>query len=193
MEPCRIAPLAIEALIMLSIGICPGFYAKLAGSALECLPYASSATLGHTAELSLVGFAGLIFLLLAGFIYTAKSRHINKRSASVGPTWGCGYTEGTPKIQYTATSFVKTYVQLFSFVLGNKKEQKLPVDIFPTEGHFESESYDKLESNLIDKPLTAYHKFMDRFSFLQNGKMQFYVLYGIIFIICTLAITFIFS
>ena len=77
-------------------------------------------------------------------------------------------------------------------MLGNKKEQELPKDIFPVSGHFESESYDKLESNFIDKPLSAYRKFTDRFSFLQNGKMQFYVLYGIIFIIATLILSIIF-
>jgi len=193
MPACRIVPLVVEALLMLAIGIFPSFFMNMAGRALECLPYTSSATLDSTANLNLVGLSSLMLILLAAFIYTAKSRHINKRQALEGPTWGCGYTEGTPKIQYTATSFVKTYVQLFSFILGNKKEQAIPTDIFPTSGHFESESYDKLENNLIDKPLDAYHKLMDKFSFLQNGKMQFYVLYGIIFIIFTLIITFIFS
>ncbi|MCQ2140522.1 MAG: hypothetical protein MJZ09_09140 [Bacteroidales bacterium] len=189
MEPCRIIPLVFEAMIMLSIGIFPGFYAKLAGSALECFPFASTSALAATTDLTIVGLAGLIFLLLIGFIYVAKSRHNAGRQVSEGPTWGCGYTEGTPRIQYTATSFVKTYVQLFSFVLGNKKEQKLPSGIFPTEGHFESESYDKLETGLINKPLGAYRSLMDKFSFLQNGKMQFYVLYGIIFIVFTLILT----
>ena len=192
MEPCRIIPLVVEALIMLSIGIFPSFYANLAGNALECLPYSSGTTLAYNSSLELVGLASLAFLLLAAIIYTAKSRHNLKRKVDVGPTWGCGYTEGTPKIQYTATSFVKTYVQLFSFVLGTKKEEKIPTEIFPTSGHFESESYDKLENSLIDKPLSAYRSFMDRFSFLQNGRMQFYVFYGILFIIVTLLITFIF-
>jgi len=192
MEPCRIVPLVIEAIVMLSIGVCPGFYAKLAGNALECFPYASSTALASTANLGLVGLAGVAFLLLAAVIYIAKSRRNARRQVSEGPTWGCGYTQGTPKIQYTATSFVKTYVQLFSFILGNRKEKELPTGIFPTSGHFESESYDKIENTIIDKPLGAYHRLMDRFSFLQNGKMQFYVLYGIVFIICTLIITFIF-
>lgn len=192
MESCRIVPLVVEALIMLSIGICPSLYARLAGSALECFPYASSSSLNISSDLDLVGYASLAFLLLAALIFTAKSRRNAKRQVSSGPTWGCGYTQGTPRIQYTATSFVKTYVQMFSFILGNRKEQELPTEIFPASGHFESESYDKLESNLIDKPLVAYRRFTDRFSFLQNGKMQFYVLYGIIFIIATLILSIIF-
>lgn len=192
MEPCRIVPLVIEGLIMLSIGIFPAFYIKLAGSAINCLPYTSSAMLAGSLNLNLVGLAALLFLTITAVIYTAKSRRIISRNPDKGPTWGCGYTEGTARIQYTATSFVKTFVQLFSFILGNKKEQELPVEIYPVSGHFASESYDKLENTVIDKPLIAYHRLMNRFSFLQNGKMQFYVLYGVIFIICTLVITFIF-
>ena len=192
MEPCRIVPLVIEALIMLSIGLCPGFYARLAGSALECLPYGNGAAVSTGSGLGFVGMAGLILLLLTGLIYTAKSRRNSKRPVSEGPTWGCGYTQGTPRIQYTATSFVKTYVQLFSFILGNRKHQKLPEGIFPVSGEFESESYDKLENCLISKPVSAYRRLMDRFSFLQNGKMQFYVLYGILFIIIMLIVSFIF-
>lgn len=192
MEPCRIAPLVIEVLIMLSIGICPSFYTKLAGGALECLPYATAASLSSTADLNLIGLAGLAFLLLAGLILVVKSRHNFKHTVSQGPTWGCGYTEGSARIQYTATSFVKTYVQLFSFMLGSRKVDKRPNEIYPTSGHFESEAYDKIENNLIDKPLSRYHRFMGRFSFLQNGKMQFYVLYGVIFIISVIILTFIF-
>lgn len=193
MEPCRIIPLTIEAVIMLSIGICPAFYAGLAGGALECLPYSDSTVLSGAADLSSVGLASLAFILLIGLIYAAKSRHNTKRDVEEGPTWGCGYTEGTPRIQYTATSFVKTYSQLFSFILGNKNEKELPAGIFPKSGHFESESFDKLEDSLIDKPLRAYRSITDRFSFLQNGRMQFYILYGVIFIILTIILSAIFS
>ena len=193
MEACRIVPLCIEALVMLSIGIFPAFWARLAGSALECLPYGSASAVESSAELSLVGIASLMFIILAALLYVAKTRRNASRKVAVGPVWGCGYSEGTPKIQYTATSFVKTYTQLFSFLLGIRRECVRPEGIFPVEGSFESESYDKLENGFITKPLGAYGRFMDRFSFLQNGKMQFYVLYGIIFIVITIALTFILS
>lgn len=191
MPACRIVPLCLEVLIMLSIGILPSFWAKLVAPALECLPYGSSVAVGQHAQLGLVGFASLVFILLAGLLYVVKTRRNLSRKVSTGPVWGCGYSEGTPRIQYTATSFVKTYTQLFAFVLGIKKEYERPKDIFPTTGSFESYSYDKIENGLIDKPLGAYKKFMDKFSFLQNGNMQFYILYGILFIVVTIALTFI--
>jgi len=191
MEFCRTAPLALEAVVMLSIGLCPGFYTMLADSALRCLPCASSATMAGAVPPGPVGLAGAIFLLLAGAIFAAKSAHNSRRSVETGPTWGCGYTEGTARIQYTATSFTRTYVKLFSFLLGTRKHKRLSKALYPRDGHFETEVYDKLENALITTPLKAYSSFMGRFGFLQNGKMQFYVLYGIIFIISTIVITFI--
>lgn len=192
MEPCRIVPLVFEALVMLSIGVCPGFYANLAGKALESFPFASGEVLASAADLSLVGLGSFALILIVAIVYLAKSRHNARRQVGAGPTWGCGYTEGSPRIQYTATSFVKTYVQLFSFLLGNRKEQKLPEEIYPVSGSFESQSYDKIEHAFIDRPLEAYRRLTDRFSFLQNGKLQFYVLYGIIFIVITLVLSLIF-
>jgi len=192
MEPCRIIPLAIEALVMLSVGIFPSFYTRLASDAIDCFPYSDSAQLASMVDLSRVGLSSLAFVLLIGLIYGLKSRHNSKQKIDRGPTWGCGYTEGSARMQYTATSFVKTYSQLFSFILGSKKEKELPSDIFPLSGHFESESYDKLEDNLIDKPLKAYRRITDRFSFLQNGKLQFYILYGVVFIVITLILSFVF-
>ncbi|MCF0176623.1 MAG: hypothetical protein HUJ94_07285 [Bacteroidales bacterium] len=189
-EPCRIWPLVLEALVMLSIGIFPDFYAGLMDKALGNLPFGSTEALNHGISLRPVGLAGLLFMVTAALAYVFKTRHNTRRKVETGPTWGCGYSEGTPKIQYTATSFVKTYAGLFSFILGNRRERVLPNEIFPKEGSFRSESYDKIESGLIDRPLSLYQRFTDRFSFLQNGKMQFYVLYGILFIICTLVLTF---
>jgi hypothetical protein len=41
---------------------------------------------------------------------------------------------------------------------------------------------DKVERWLIDKPLNLSKKLLERFSFLQNGNIQAYILYGLVFI-----------
>jgi hydrogenase-4 component B len=66
-------------------------------------------------------------------------------------------------------------------------------EIFPTGGHYESHTYDKLEKWLIDKPVQAYHWLMGRFLFLQNGKLQVYILYGIIFILSVIGLPLLFE
>ncbi|MDD5184662.1 MAG: hypothetical protein PHS84_05310, partial [Paludibacter sp.] len=60
--------------------------------------------------------------------------------------------------------------------------------IFPSEAHLETHPYDKIEKWLIDFPTVNFKIFMGRFRFFQNGKLQFYILYGIIFIISIISI-----
>jgi hypothetical protein len=61
-------------------------------------------------------------------------------------------------------------------------------DIFPEPTHSETHPYDKFEAIFIDKPLKFLKRFMGRFDFLQNGSEQFYILYGVAFIIIVITI-----
>jgi hypothetical protein len=45
-----------------------------------------------------------------------------------------------------------------------------------------------LEAGLIDWPVKNLRRFLGRFRFLQNGSVQFYVLYGVVFIAISIAI-----
>lgn len=103
-------------------------------------------------------------------------------------TWGCGYTGSSPKLQYTASSFVRSYRKLAAPALLIRQHRKEVSGIFPTGGAYESHAYDKVEKWLIDKPVTALQSFMSRFLFFQNGRLQSYLLYGILFIIALIFI-----
>ena len=45
-----------------------------------------------------------------------------------------------------------------------------------------------MEKWLIDKPVATLQSFMSRFLFFQNGRLQSYLLYGILFIIALIFI-----
>jgi NADH:ubiquinone oxidoreductase subunit 5 (subunit L)/multisubunit Na+/H+ antiporter MnhA subunit len=105
-----------------------------------------------------------------------------------GITWGCGYTVASPSLQYTASSFVRSYAKLVKPLMLTNKSKDEVMDIIPlpmvTETHF----HDKLEAGLIDWPVKNLRRFLGRFRFLQNGSVQFYVLYGVVFIAISIAI-----
>jgi hydrogenase-4 component B len=67
-------------------------------------------------------------------------------------------------------------------VLDIEKKEVEIGEVFPADKHFETYSYDKIERLFIDKPIRLLNKFTDLFLFLQNGQLQSYILYGIIFI-----------
>ncbi|NCC74612.1 MAG: hypothetical protein EOM06_14620 [Sphingobacteriia bacterium] len=97
-------------------------------------------------------------------------------------TWSCGYTGSIPKAQYTASSFIRSYRKLAEPLLSIHKEKKLAETLYPAKIYQFTHPFDKLETWLIDKPISWYKKVLNRFVFIQNGNIQYYILYGFLFI-----------
>ena len=81
-----------------------------------------------------------------------------KKPVETGPTWGCGYTPADSKLQYTANSFVRSYSKLAKPLLDIEKKEVEIAEVFPSEKHYETDSYDKIERILIDKPIKLLNK-----------------------------------
>jgi hypothetical protein len=128
------------------------------------------------------------FILLIVLLFFIRKLVIRNREVTIEPTWGCGYVAPTPKIQYTASSFVRSYSKLFGLFLLFEKKEKIVSGIFPAEAHFKTHPSDRMEKWLIDKPVKAYKTFLSWFLFLNSGKLQYSILYGIIFIVSVICI-----
>ncbi len=140
-----------------------------------------------------VSWASWMLILLIISIFMIRRFALSHRKISTGATWGCGYDAGTSKIQYTAGSFVRTYSKLFAPFLQIGKREDEVHGIFPAKAHYHTHPYDKVERWLIDEPLKLNKSFMGRFIFLHNGKLQFYILYGVIFILAVISIPLIYE
>jgi NADH:ubiquinone oxidoreductase subunit 5 (subunit L)/multisubunit Na+/H+ antiporter MnhA subunit len=125
-------------------------------------------------------FLGFIVFILG---MTGLRKLVNrKKIIQTRPTWGCAYTPADSKLQYTANSFVRSYSKLAKPLLDIEKKDVELAEVFPSAKHYETDPYDKIERVLIDKPLKAIDRISNLFLFLQNGHLQRYILYGIIFI-----------
>jgi hypothetical protein len=126
--------------------------------------------------------AAIGFILLSLLIIWLRKWMTKASAIEWSTTWGCGYTSPTPQLQYTANSFVRSFRKLVRpFLRMNKREGELK-GVFPNPIHSETHPYDKLEALLIDLPLRRIKSFIGWFKFLQNGNVQFYILYGMIYI-----------
>ena len=155
----RIVPLAILSLVMLSVGVYPKFYVRQIN---EITPLFGCPEIALSGTITSIGRVSAIVIALTTLLWLVRHLATRNKSLETGPTWGCGYTMASPKLQYTATSFVKTYSKLFGGVL---------------------------KSGLLEKAANAYVRFTGKFAFLQNGRLQSYILYGIIFIVTTIILT----
>jgi hydrogenase-4 component B len=140
-----------------------------------------------------IGWCALGFISLSGIIFLVRKKIVTNKSVAYTATWGCGYVGNTTKMQYTASSFVRTYRKLAEPLLSIHKEKKEIKNIFPKYGGHEIHPYDKIEKWLIDIPLKQIKYIFGMFRFLQNGNPQYYVLYGIAFITLIIGMPFLFD
>jgi hydrogenase-4 component B len=140
--------------------------------------------------LSQIGMVGILIFSTIFVVYAIKKYFEKNKTITVSPTWGCGYVAPNPRMQYTASSFVKTYSNLIEPILSMRKSDVVLDEIFPAAKEYSSHNYDKLEFYLIDKNLKWLRKILLKLNFLQNGHIHFYILYGLIFIVLMILISY---
>lgn len=184
-EFSRLFPKYMVALFILIIGLLPQLFIRVLAPVV--LLFTDSTT---TAEVSgsiintmqTVGLSAFAFFVLCVMMYFIKQKIAAKKNA-ISATWGCGYVAPGPRLQYTANSFVRSYRKLIRPLLMMNKSEGVIKEVFPKSIHSETHPYDKFEAVFIDRPIRFLKRFMGKFDFLQNGSEQFYIFYGVVFII----------
>ncbi|MBZ5857094.1 proton-conducting transporter transmembrane domain-containing protein [Flavihumibacter profundi] len=189
----KLIPMYAVVLLILLIGLFPAIFIAAISKPLELFTHIQDLN-NHpqivklSGSISMIGISAACFLLLTGLILLIRNRISNAAKQEPGITWGCGYAGNTQKMQYTASSFIRTYRKLAEPMLSIQKRKTELTGIFPQKGAQETRPYDKLEEWIIDYPLHQLKLFFNRFTFLQNGDIQFYILYGIAFITLVLLV-----
>jgi hydrogenase-4 component B len=193
----QLVPLYFIAFFIVGIGVFPKYFIGLLMQPVSLL--SGNVSVGAifdnnlTNSLQHITWAAWAFIGVIVTTYLIRNFFLQKRIIAVETTWGCAYAAPTSQMQYTAGSFVRSYAKLLKPVIMSVKREKEIHGIFPSDGSYESHTYDKLEKWIIDKPIMAIKSFMGRFMFLQNGKLQFYILYGILFIVSIVCIPIIYE
>jgi len=181
---------------MLSVAVFPQFYMLIIGNVLSGLTksVAIPQPVEFTAYISIMRSISLYSLLFIGVILTfwgIRGLVLRGKTQIVGPTWGCGYTAGTSKIQYTGKSYSKSLSKMFNFlVIERKQYDELKAgEIFPENKKYTSHYHDFFEFHFIRTITNQLIYSTNYFKFIQNGRIQSYVLYGIVFILAIFLLT----
>ena len=192
----KLIPMYAGTVLILLIGIFPPFFVNAAIEPVHLFMQPLNANVivfPITNAISMIGYSAIGFVALSGLVFITRKRFIASKPQRIDVTWGCGYVAPTGKMQYTASSFIRAYRKLAEPVFSIYKKKKEITGVFPKTGGHETHPYDKAELWLIDYPLRQLKHFFNRFTFLQNGNAQFYILYGMIFISLVLGIPVIFE
>lgn len=176
--------------VILSIGLFPQFYFSLVSDIVKkAVPSIASVSAIDTSSVvsSITGNGryAFLFIILFGIVYMIRNRMGRRIPSVMGPTWGCAFSPSNSRLQYTGKSFSKTIGKLLDFIVIENKKYKeiLPNDVFPKTRNHSSHYVDLFETVFINPVVGRLLYSMNYFRFIQNGKIQMYMLYGLLFIV----------
>lgn len=181
--------------VMLSVAFVPQFYLGIlaniiAGMNKTMIPDLSTIHF-YSDSAATISLFSLLLIGLTGTIWIIRTSIMKRRAQSIETTWGCGYCAPNSSMQYTGKSFSKPLGKSFNFFLIEIKhfEELKPGEIFPKKRNYDSHYLDFFEHNFIDPITRLLIHLSGYFRFIQNGRIQSYVLYGIVFIIALFLFT----
>jgi len=185
-----LAPMAILAGLCLFIGLAPALVVPLLDRAiLSWLPGDESTSLAGLGSGAFVPFGALsavsLGLLGACALITFLAAFRRGKRESSG-TWDCGYAKPDARMQYTASSFARTIVGYFAWILRPKTHGPEIRGAFP--GPSEMDSH--VDEIVLDRALVpGLRSLRERFGWFrrfQQGSTQNYILFVFIALIALL-------
>ncbi|MFA5975354.1 MAG: proton-conducting transporter membrane subunit [Elusimicrobiota bacterium] len=131
------------------------------------------------ARIPLQGVVSVAFGLLVGAFLLAGLRRFLLRGRPVAQarTWGCGYSQPSARMQYTASSFAQPLISLFRSTLRTRRTFVRPEGLFPKETALSTETPDLFQSGLYRTAFDGIEAVLSKFRWLQHGRVQLYILY----------------
>jgi hydrogenase-4 component B len=178
--PAMLGPMGVLVGCCLLIGLTPLLLAPVLGMGVAAWDPGladAGARLAELAPLDWMTATGL--LLIAALVLAGAVLWVRVRYSAVDhvATWGCGYVEPTPRMQYTASSFAQMLVGLFAWALRPRTYRPAELPLFPQKTHFHSDVPD----TVLDEAVLPAFRFggwlFSRFRVFQGGSIQIYLLY----------------
>lgn len=175
---------------MLWISFFPGYFIRIAGTILNSITFPGTSfnivdLSGYILVMKNISLASVVLIAAIALVFLIRWIVTRNTELEASSTWGCGYTAPNVRMQYTGKSFSKSFGKLFNFVMIEKKgyDEIQRDETFPDSRKYRSFYLDIFEAKIIDPSLKILTRFIDVFQFVQNGKIQAYVIYGIVFIL----------
>lgn len=177
-------PMGCLALFALLIGLFPHQILKLVFVPVSMFVQANihiPCVIGFMQNIAFVCVAFIMFLALLVII-----KCVANRKAPIHCTWGCGYDKPNNHIQYTASSYASPFLSMLTPLFKKVFDIKKPKELFPKDSHFSLQIEDVEEAYFLTPVVKNVEKFLSKFERIQNGNIQQYILYGLIFLILML-------
>jgi formate hydrogenlyase subunit 3/multisubunit Na+/H+ antiporter MnhD subunit len=178
--------MSAQMLLIVVIGLLPQYAFKFATLAANDLTVTISNQMNITPIFNIltdVSKGSLVFIGILAVLLIVRKLLLSKKNVYSYKTWDCGYQAGNTRMQYTASSYAAPFLEIIHPIFHWKKHLNKPEGLFPKSSEYESHAEDRFEYNIINPLISGIEKFLNAFTWIQNGSTQQYILYGLVFLI----------
>ncbi len=182
--------------IMLSVAFLPQFYLKIISNVLskmtDAFPMVGIPGLSeYSGRLASINLYSILFIGIVIVSWLARAYFVKGKTKKIQPTWGCAYVAPKSNMQYTGKSYSKSLGKMFNVLLIEEKKYNELGDgeIFPKSRKYSSNYLDFFEHRIIQFITHHIVYGANYFKFIQNGRIQSYVWYGIVFMMAIFMLT----
>lgn len=189
-------PQYLIVLVMLSIAFFPQFYLNTINNLLvkmgkNFILSGIPNLAGYSESILNINRYFILFVVVVLVFWLLRSLAMKGRAQQIQPTWGCAYVAPKSSMQYTGKSFSKSLGKMFNFMLIEEKKYKelRNGEIFPKKRKYASYYLDFFEHRIINFITQQLVYGANYFKFIQNGRVQSYVWYGVVFMLSVFMLT----
>ena len=178
---------AMAALAMLCaiIGLCSPFLIKPLAAAITPLAV-SYPLLDAGVNMLYVSAGALTLIALILCVWALRSALSRGLPPVRGVTWDCGYAAPTARMQYGASAFTQPLTDFFQPLLRKARSYPAIAEYFPGTASFSTEARAVFYNHLYSPAGAQIKRLAFRYTWLQHGRLQFYILYIVIALIALL-------
>lgn len=130
---------------------------------------------------------GLGVLILGGALYGAKIWLQKGRAVTTAPTWGCGFSNVSPQVQYGAHS---SSAEIETALIGQKETKIIGQnEIYPQNAEFNKRIVDKANVAITHFSTNVLRKLTAKLALFQTGKVNHYILHALLFILLIIGLS----
>ncbi len=188
MDPpqAMLAPMILGALLCVAIGVWPDAAFRFVARPAQVLVGTAEAGDPLLGLLGPITWVALVLVGLAGLLALLRWSLLRRREVDVAATWGCGYEDPSPRLQYTGASFAESVLGPFEATLHRPIEQEAVSGYFPREARYERHPGDLAGERVIVPVVRRLLAGIDRLRIVQHGRVQVYLVYILVTVVAVL-------
>ncbi len=133
-----------------------------------------------------IAFAAFVLSAVVYGLWRLRDRLLKGRVVRTGPTWGCGYPHGTPRMQYTASSFAQPLIVAFRSLLHTELGGDWPSGYLPGRSSFTTHTPGLFMHRFYTPIFAAFTRVAVRMRRIQQGGTHVYVFYVVLALVAVL-------